>query len=355
MMPEMDGESLIRAIRADTDPIVASTPAVLLSSSGQKGDAKTYAEMGFSGYLSKPIQAAPLRQVLSTVLGMHGAVVKVEDLVTRHLVEEIEDQRRGLVTQLRGRILLAEDVPANQKVALLMLKRFGIEADIADNGREAVARWRQGGYDLVLMDCQMPDMDGYEATREIRRQERNSRIPIIALTANALADDRQKCLDCGMDDFLSKPFKVQELGDTLSRWLPIAKVTAEGAEATNDVKLAPDLATTSLDRATLDQMREDYGDDFDELLEVFIETTPTLIADLRLAVAKGDIAEIHHHAHGLKSSCASFGANHLSLLCQQLEAQARSGEPLDAPGQLAAIEEEYTRVAEQLARYKAAT
>jgi len=362
MMPEMDGEALIRAIRAEPDPMVANLPAVLLSSSGQKGDAKTYSEMGFSGYLSKPVQADSLRRLLSTVLGMHGSLVKAEELVTRHLVEETESGRRQGVVKLAGRILLAEDVPANQKVAQLMLKRFGLAADVANHGREALGLWSRGEYDLILMDCQMPEMDGYETTGEIRKRERDAHVAIVALTANALAGDRQKCLDCGMDDFLSKPFKAQELGEVLGRWLKVAEAAEDGgdpgSEAEEQVKAAESLPPLlmnkpSLDRAPLDRMRDDFGDAFGELLDVFVETTPDIIAALGHALADGDIATARIHAHGLKSSSASNGAMRLSMLCQKLEDQAREGHLVDSQWQLSAIEDEYARVVELLEQYRA--
>ena len=361
MMPEMDGEALIQAIRTDKDPRVAHVPAVLLSSSGQRGDAKIYSEMGFSGYLPKPIQAEHLRRVLATVLGMRGAVVKAEELVTRHLVEEAESNHRLRATQLSGRILLAEDVPANQKVAKLMLKRFGLTADVANNGREALELWRRENYDLILMDCQMPEMDGYAATSEIRRQERGrgTHITIVALTANALAGDKQKCLEAGMDDFLAKPFKAQELGEVLGRWLAADNVEAASskmedrpAERVERLPLSGK-ESPSLDYGPLDLMRNDFGDAFAELLDIFVESTPDIIAILGQSIANGEIATAGIHAHGLKSSCANYGAMRLSMLCKQLEQQADNGQLADLQEQLSAIEDEYAKVVALLERYLA--
>jgi CheY-like chemotaxis protein/HPt (histidine-containing phosphotransfer) domain-containing protein len=265
---------------------------------------------------------------------------------------------------LTGRILLAEDVPANQKVAQLMLKRFGLAADVANHGREALELWGQGEYDLILMDCQMPEMDGYEATGEIRRREETTHagahVAIVALTANALPGDRQKCLDCGMDDFLTKPFKAQELGEVLGRWLKLADAAQSGDTETNERRAmavdslpAPDLNKPSLDRATLARMRDDFGDAFGELLDVFVESTPDIIATLGHAIAEGDIAAARIHAHGLKSSSASYGAMRLAMLCQRLEDQAREGQLVDSQRQLSAIEDEYASVVELLERYRA--
>jgi PAS domain S-box-containing protein len=359
MMPEMDGEALIRAIRADKDPMLAHVPAVLLSSSGQRGDAKIYSEMGFSGYLAKPVQAEHLRQVLATVLGMRGSVVKADELVTRHLVEEAESHQRLRAIQLSGRILLAEDVPANQKVAQLMLKRFGLSADVANNGREALDLWSRGNYDLILMDCLMPEMDGYEATGEIRRQERDSHVTIVALTANALAGDRQKCLDAGMDDFLSKPFKAQELGEVLNHWLTTANTEETCSKLVDEpakfVEPLPEAGNEppSLDYGPLDVMRGDFGDAFPELLDVFVDSTPDILAALGQSLANGDMATAGIHAHGLKSSCANYGAMRMSMLCKQLEHQADNCQLVDFQAQLSAIEDEYTKVVALLENYLA--
>ena len=350
MMPQVDGEALMRAIRVEPDPVVARIPAVLLSSSGQKGDAMTYSEMGFSGYLAKPVEATALRRVLATVLAMKGEVVSAETLVTRHLVEETETPPQEKVTRLSGRILMAEDVAANQKVARLMLERFGLDVDIAGNGREAVDRAQRARYDLILMDCQMPELDGYDATREIRAGEvAGQHIPIVALTAHALADERQKCLDCGMDDFLTKPFRMRELAHVLGHWLPGVVVEQE------TVASAPDeTCQQCLDEGALEQLRLDFEEEFDGLLVTFLESTPELIQALGRALAASDAATVRIHAHGLRSSVAGFGAIRLSKLAKRLEDDAAENNLVDAAWQLTAIEEEYTNVAAALLPYRAA-
>ncbi len=352
MMPNMDGEALIRVIRAETDPMLAQIPAVLLSSSGQRGDARSYSEMGFSGYLSKPVQSQDLRRVLSSVLGMHGGIVRAEELVTRHMVEEALSGHKPEVAQLQGRILLAEDVPANQKVAQLMLHRFGLSADVAGDGRETLDLWSRGEYDLILMDCQMPEVDGYQATTLIRAREPLGRhVPIVALTANALAGERQKCLDCGMDDFLSKPFQARELGEVLGRWLQTSPAAVVPDPSAAQLPQAP--GQPSLDRAPLDQMLDDYGEAFADLLDVYLQTTPGIIAALIESIAANDLATARIHVHGLKSSCANYGAVRLAQLCKRMEEEARAGELVDVQWQLAALSDEYAKVAELLGQYQA--
>ena len=228
-MPEMDGETLGKKIKQNPD--LKNTILVLMTSMGERGDAKHFEEIGFSAYLTKPVKQSHLYDCLVTVAGIQKD--KKEELpakiVTRHDV--VEDQKRGV------RILLAEDNIINQKVALNILKKLGHFADVVANGKEAILSVERSPYDLVLMDCQMPELDGYAATRKIREMElkarestpmasessglspRWKRIPIVALTAHAMKGDREKCMEAGMDDYLAKPVKPQELSDMLRKWL----------------------------------------------------------------------------------------------------------------------------------------
>jgi CheY-like chemotaxis protein/signal transduction histidine kinase len=212
-MPGMDGATLARIIK--TDEKLRDTLLVLCCSLGQRGDAKRMQEIGFSAYLVKPVRHWEIRGCLSAVVA--GTVVpeREQPLVTRHTVREIN---RGVV-----RILLAEDNITNQQVAVGILKKMGLHADAVANGAEAVKALESLPYDLVLMDVLMPEMDGFEATRQIRNpysMVRNHQIPIIAMTANAMKGDREKCLEVGMNDYLSKPVSPQALADVLEEWLP---------------------------------------------------------------------------------------------------------------------------------------
>ncbi|MBK6741891.1 MAG: response regulator [Hydrogenophilales bacterium] len=354
-MPGMDGETLIQAIRHVTDRSIARIPAILLSSSGQKGDARRYAEMGFDGYLAKPIQGRALHQVMEAVLGQAESSDPAcdrptdEPLVTRHLVaESLIQTQHG--SGLQGRVLVAEDVPANQKVAQSMLGRLGIEADIAENGEVALALWRAGSYPLVLMDCQMPVMDGYEATRRIRATEAEAgrpRTPVIALTANALPGERQKCLESGMDDFMSKPFRRAELEAMVRRWLAADTYPAESPSVESDkpVVLA---STSSLDRRVIDGMRRDYPEDFQELLDSFHLSVAAILTDL--AGAFNDSDALARSAHSLKSTAGAFGAVTLFDLAQTLEARAKAGDISTARAQVEALRAEYARVNDALSQ-----
>ena len=211
-MPGMDGEELGRAIKADV--ALACTRLVMMTSMGWRGDARRLGEIGFAAYLTKPVRDSDLFDSLAAVLA--GETRKVErPIVTRYSIGEMRRDKM--------RILLVEDNIVNQKVALALMKKLGLPADAAANGIEAVNALEAIPYDLVLMDCQMPEMDGYEATARIRSpqsQVRNHDIPIIAMTAHVMRGDREKCLEAGMNDYLSKPVVPQTLAEMLDKWLP---------------------------------------------------------------------------------------------------------------------------------------
>jgi CheY-like chemotaxis protein len=223
-MPECDGAELGRRINAANSPL-KSTRLVLLTSSGQKSDVIHFEELGFAGFLLKPVALRELAACLETVLSG-----KAEDWHSR---------TQGIVTKpvptlgvKKRRILLAEDNPVNEKVATHTLRRLGYEVHAVANGQAAVAAWRDGRYDLILMDCQMPILDGYEATREIRALEAGQRhIPIVALTAHAMKDDDVKCMAAGMDHHLTKPLDRERLQACLDQYFDpdnSVKLTASG-------------------------------------------------------------------------------------------------------------------------------
>jgi len=212
-MPDMDGAALGRIIKADEK--LKDTHLVLCSSLGQRGDARRMQEIGFAAYLVKPVRHSEILDCLSAVLAGTDAAEQAQPIVTRHTIREI---RRGAV-----RILLAEDNITNQQVAVGILKKLGLRADAVANGAEAVKSLEMIPYDLVLMDVQMPEMDGIEATREIRNLQsavRNHQIPIIAMTAHALQGDRERCIEAGMNDYVPKPISPQILAEALEKWLP---------------------------------------------------------------------------------------------------------------------------------------
>jgi CheY-like chemotaxis protein len=235
VMPEMDGETLGRIIKAD--PALRDTVLVMMTSMGTRGDAGRFEKAGFSVYLTKPVKRSQLFNCLMTTIGRKPSDQTSPDrIITRHTVAEKSKQKT--------RILLAEDNIINQKVALKVLEKLGYRADVAATGLEALKALEMIPYDMVLMDVQMPEMDGLEATKEIRKREkliaqkkdagfsdelsalsfkhsaRSKHIPIIAMTAHAMEGDREMCLKAGMDDYLSKPIRPGKFGETIARWIP---------------------------------------------------------------------------------------------------------------------------------------
>ena len=218
-MPETDGLETARAVKADE--ITATTPLVLLCPLGKRPDAALVEEAGLAAYVTKPVKQSQLFDRLITVLGAEqdskDAGEKQNETPPPARQEALNEKRR------QCRVLIAEDNIVNRKVALKILSKLGFTAETVDNGEEAVKALESTPYDLVLMDCQMPKMDGYEATAEIRRRETNGRrTPIIALTANAMQGDAEKCLQAGMDAYITKPVSPRALAAALDHWAEVA-------------------------------------------------------------------------------------------------------------------------------------
>jgi CheY-like chemotaxis protein len=233
MMPGMDGFQLARAIKSD--PAIAGIQLVLLTSYGQRGDGATAQEAGISAYLTKPVRQSQLFDCLMNVVGQTS--VDPNRNVSREVMPIVGKQSAGEIKPIPHKlILLAEDNIVNQKVAVRQLEKLGYRAKAVANGREAIEALARIPYDLVLMDCQMPEMDGYEATAEIRRLEGAARrTKIVAMTANALEGDREKCLDAGMDDYISKPVRLEELAKVLEKMFaspgPISECESPAVES----------------------------------------------------------------------------------------------------------------------------
>ena len=216
-MPEMDGLELAQRIKID--PFLAPTQLVILTSLGERGQGAEACRAGVSAYLTKPVRYHQLYECLGMVMG-RGDPKKSTALITRYTLAET-------ATQARLPILLAEDNVINQKVVVQMLRKLGYRVDVAADGREVLSAIARIDYHLILMDCQMPEVDGFEATAAIRQIEQGTgkRIPIIALTANAMRGDRERCLESGMDDFLSKPVRLEDLTATLQKYCSLVDET----------------------------------------------------------------------------------------------------------------------------------
>jgi CheY-like chemotaxis protein len=228
MMVEMDGFQLAAAIKADSS--IAAVALVLMPAYGKRGHGERARDAGIAAYLPKPVRQAQLRECLTAILAQANGETVAAALITRRSMREVEVQReRKVVSTVR--ILVAEDNVVNRRVALGQLANLGYAADAVSNGREALEALEKGPVDIILMDCQMPEMDGFAATAEIRRREGAARhTTIIAMTANVIDGDQELCLAAGMDDYLSKPVKPAALRAALERWTkPAATDPAAGS------------------------------------------------------------------------------------------------------------------------------
>jgi len=307
-MPSRDGFSLAGDVRGD--PHLAGTHLMMLTSAGERGDAQRCRDLGIRGYLTKPVARVDLLDAIAAIFGGAAADAGV---VTRHTLAEA---RRHL------RILLAEDTPVNQEVASTMLRRRGHVVDVVGNGREAVEAAARATYDLVLMDVQMPEMDGFEATAAIRATPAGRDLPIIALTAHALSGERERCLANGMTGYLAKPYRPHDLFAVVEGW------TAAPVPA----PLAPPEDPVHLDLAELtDQLREAGAEDaLPGILDAFSRTVPERLAALTEALAGGDAQSVSRAAHAFKSGAVTVRARALSALLQRVELDGKDGRVVDA-------------------------
>jgi CheY-like chemotaxis protein len=329
-MPELDGVMLAREIQRHVG--LETFPLVLLSSLGRRREDLDI-NVAFAGHLTKPIKASQLYEMLVKVLGTNSGAAARERAPSPE-----RDGRPAARAPLR--ILVAEDNAVNQRLALLLLEKLGYSADVAANGVEAVEAVRSRRYDVVLMDVEMPDVDGLEATRRIHARNQNGPPPrIIAVTANAMQGDRDACLAAGMDDYLSKPIRLEELDAALRCCEPRGAVMQAAAPQTTDV----------LDGGALKQLRAMGGPEFlAELAATFLAEAPTLIATLRGARVAGDVQELRRGAHTLKANARTFGAGELAGACQRLETLAAAGVLNGAAELVERIAAEYGRAAAAL-------
>ncbi len=347
-LPDIDGETLATIIK--NDPLHAATQLVLVSALSHVVDAKRYAQAGFCAFVSKPVSQQVLADMLRTLRAAQAGGAALPFLngasLGAQLAPSAHDQGGGPLSGYR--ILAVDDNPVNLQVVEHMLTRIGAEVDSAANGRIAVEMFCARPYGLILMDCQMPELDGYQAAQQIRTlesamaalpdQDVGARIPIVALTAHALEGERDKCLAAGMDDFLTKPIRAATLYDMLARWLsPQAAQAARDEPAPDD---APDDA--------LAQARRMYGAKFAELAQLFLRDSPHRLDALAVAVRGGDGAQVANVSHTLAGSAGAVGAAQLSMMCKKLEVTARAGQLADVADKFEAIEAEYARMVVRL-------
>ncbi|KWH34768.1 response regulator [Burkholderia stagnalis] len=382
-MPGMDGISLVRHIR--DDPALRALRIITLTAFERMDSIQVARELGIDARLTKPLHGADLYACIASVMRvtpprLPSAAAPADADADAGAVPE-DGPPYGAAP---ARVLLVEDNPVNQQIALAMLEDTGYAVEVAENGREALDRLLEDRFDVVLMDCQMPLMDGFEATQWLRLREAETgaaRLPVIALTANAISGDRERCLAAGMDDYLSKPFSRDALLQMLARFArggarsmvrahegasdaagagaaeAAVDVAAEAAaDSASDVpaqaaaeaaSTAPDYDTNVIDRKALDALRAlqrpGRPDVLTRIIDQFDLDAPRLIAGMHAAVAAGDADALKLASHTLKSSSANVGAHALSVRCREIEQLARAADVAAAASLVAGAAADFAR------------
>ncbi len=350
-LPKMDGEALSRAIKAH--PALRECIVGPLGPGGRRDDPAYLRDAGVAAMLEKPVRASRLMETLAAVWPPAGAEPG-KDAESRRPPSPVGSGKgAGSEGAVRAHVLLVEDHPVNQQVAVGMLRRLGCRVDVASNGLDALAHLARVPFDLVFMDCEMPEMDGYEATGEIRRREEPPRrTPIVAMTAHAMEGDREKCLSAGMDDYVTKPLELAALGAVLERWRhPAADRAATRDDAAG---AAPVPEASGLDAERLARWRAilDAGGDpslSSRVIETFVADAATRLATLRQAVAEEEYDTARAVAHTLRGSCANLGAARLAEVLQTVERRATGGAATAGVDRLVAeAHEEFRRLTRDL-------
>ena len=338
-MPDMDGSMLGEQIMNARD--ISPTRLMLLTSLDRSGDMQRFADIGFSAYLTKPVRTRELLDCLNRALSREAEDwhMHSQPIITRGTLVANEVKRI-----YSGRVLLVEDNAINQRVARRFLERLGCEVHVVGDGKQAVDAFEQNSYGFILMDMQMPVMDGLEATQRIRQIEgEDRRTPIVALTANAMMGTLERCLEAGMDDYLTKPLDISRLQDVLDRFMSAVSSDMDPTVVAS--------MTRNLDESLEARLREVAGDDDEfaaELVSAFIMSGEEAILELRAAAHRQDLEQLARAAHKLKGAANNLHVDRLGLLTADVEARARGGGRNDWSEELKMISAEFERVSEQL-------
>jgi signal transduction histidine kinase/DNA-binding response OmpR family regulator len=342
-MPVMDGLELVRAI--EQDPRLGALKVVMLTSVTAAGEVELSRLAGVDACLTKPVRQAELLARLTSLMSSETAESPLPG-------QETTASPRREAPKIK--VLLAEDNALNQEIVLAMLEDTAYELSVVEDGRQALSVVDRQTFDAILMDCQMPTMDGFEATRLLRHQEAESggrRIPVIALTANAVKGDRERCLEAGMDDYLAKPIGREQLLAVLERWTqPVQRPLSAASAPTPAASEAP------VDQSVLQGLRSlqrpGKPDVLARFIEVFNRDAPRLVAQMNEAARAGDAEALRRAAHTLKSNSAAVGAAALSERCREIEQFARGGDIASSIELLACAEDELGQVVAALANMK---
>ncbi len=339
-MPEMDGEILGQKIKQDAD--LKTTKLVMMTSVGKRGDARRFEDIGFAAYLTKPVKQSQFYDCLALVTGIQKDTPDDEPsvIVTRHSIAEYQKRR--------VRFLLAEDNEINQQVALGILKNFGYRTDVVSNGKEAVEAMERIPYDIVLMDCQMPQMDGYAATKEIRRPRSkvlNPKVPIIAMTANAMKGDREKCLAVGMNDYIPKPIHPEKLLKVIEKWL----VKTNKGVYLDEIPCDLGPVNTVFDKTGLIDRLLGDKDLAHEILDVFMTDVHDTFNILKEALDNGDTRLIQQQAHSLKGAAGNVGAMALENIANQIALAGKAKDLVKAGSLISELDSQFETLKKSLA------
>ena len=366
-MPDMDGFAVAEQIRRD--PKLAGATIMMLTTTGQTTDAERCRQLNIAAYLTKPVKQSDLFDVIVTALGTSS----LESETTHgRLTTNSDAAGQNAPATNRFLILLAEDNTVNQRVAVRLLQKQGHTVSVAENGREALDRLKQERFDLVLMDVQMPEMDGLEATAAIRDQEMSTgqHLPIIAMTAHAMAGDRERCLEAGMDGYVSKPIQPQVLFDTISsvvaHWAAQSATQRETrSHLTTPItnfdrgqEHAPGISAVPEPRKSAafnhNELLNRLGDDLDlvtEIIELFLEESPMLLADVQRALERRDAKAIERSAHRLKGSVGNFGMNGTCVAALRLEVLGRTGDLAEADAAFQTLSDQLRQLRAELTEW----
>ena len=334
MMPDMDGFEVAEHIK--NNPALAGATVMMLSSADRVDDVEHCRRLGVSGYLNKPISQSDLHDAILTVLGTPAVQQQTDSALT-----DLPPAQRSL------KVLLAEDTPANQKLARRILEKRGHVVNLASNGQEAIELLNRSPVDLVLMDVQMPEMDGFEATAAIRQRERNSgqHVPIVAMTAHAMAGDRERCLQAGMDDYIAKPLDARQLIELVERF---CRKRANRSSRDGEIKKVDGASKRPLDFGPALKRLEGDVEIFKELAGFFLRDTPMMLEQIRKGVLVADGNLLRHSAHRFKGLVSNFDAHDAVELAAKLEFIGRDGQFAQADGLCDKLEHEAERLSEAL-------
>jgi two-component system sensor histidine kinase/response regulator len=333
-MPKMDGFGLVEEIKERSD--LSTATIMMLTSGGQRGDAARCGELGIAAYLLKPVRQSELRDAIARVLNAKEQAGAIP-MITQYSMQKNGSSATGL------HILLAEDNPVNQKLAVRLLEKRGHHVDVAFNGKQALLALEKTSYDLVLMDVQMPEMDGLEATMLLREKEKLSEHhqAVVAMTALVMKGDRERCMAAGMDGYLTKPIRPQELDDVLDSYVAKERVEVSVEETSDSLE----------ESVHKEELLERVDGDcifLAELLEIFRGDYPGQILSAREAVMKGDAAALQRVGHALKGALGNLAAPIASRIAGELESMGKSGDIALMGTRVTELEKELPRVIEAL-------